>query len=87
MSPAASFDNPATAQRTASRRPTHNVSASSWLKRSASSAPSNSSHRRFLRPAEIWLTIVVPIAPWSVSNWTTAASSVPTSRTSPLIRA
>ena len=71
----------------ASRRPTHSVSGSSWSKASASSAPSTSSHRRFLRPAEIWLTIVVPIAPWSVSNWTTAASSVATSRTSPSVGA
>ena len=36
-----------------------------------------------MRPAEIWLMTVEPTAPWSVSNWTIAASSVPTERASP----
>jgi len=36
-----------------------------------------------LRPGEIWLTTTEPSAPPSVSNWTTAASSVVTARGSP----
>ena len=67
----------------ASRRPHHSDSGSSWSKASDSSAASTSSHRRFLRPAEIWLITVVPTAPPSVSNCITAASSVPTARASP----
>ena len=66
-----------------SRRPTQSDSGGSWSNASDSSAPSSSSHRRFLRPAEIWLITVAPSAPPSVSNCTTAASSVPTLRRSP----
>ena len=61
---------------TDSRRPHHSSSGRSWSKASASSDPSTSSQSRFLRPAEIWLITAEPRAPPSVSNWTTAASSV-----------
>ena len=42
--------------------------------------PSSSIQSRFLRPAEIWLMTTEPSAPPSVSNWTSAASSVVTAR-------
>src|SRR5215216_7707001 len=65
------------------RRPLHSVSGSSWEKATASFAPSTSIQSRFLRPGEIWLMTVLPTAPPSVSNCTTAASSVSTARRSP----
>jgi hypothetical protein len=45
--------------------------------------PPSSRYRRFLRPGEIWLMTVEPIAPPSVSNPTTTASSVVTGRARP----
>ncbi len=67
-----------------SRWPRQSSSGFSWSKASASSAASNSIQSRFLRPGETWLTTTDPSAPPSVSNWTSAASSVSTARADPL---
>ena len=76
MSRGTSVDAVAAARSTASRAPPGRRSRPRC-------APSTSSQRRFLRPGEIWLMTVLPIAPPSVSNCTTAASSVSTARFSP----
>ena len=60
------------------RPPIQRLSGFSWSKLKEASEPSKENHRRFFRPGETWLITTAPQAPWSVSNNTVAASSVPT---------
>ena len=59
------------------RPPIQSESGFSWSNWYEASAVSMENQSRFLRPGEIWLITLEPIAPWSVTNCMTAASSVP----------